>query len=490
MDVFDLAVEISINTTEYEKGLSEAGDKTSQFASLIKTGISNAAKAGAAAMSAMKTVIGVVSNEMINTVTSSEECKSGLQDLQSAFGEAKNNLMSEFVPGMSEVMEGLTDIFGGDSSGIDTIKEGVESIAINFQEMLPQIVESISEFLPGIVEMLVESFPLLVECIQQLIVELANVLTENFPQLLEAVGQILSTIVSAIGELLPVLAETALQLIIQLGNGIIQNLPMIVSKGAELVYGLADGIREGLPLLVEQAVNMITELTSGLGGMLGTIIDAGIEIIISLIDGIVEALPNLLEKIPEIINNLHSALVSNLPKILDGGVRILASLVTGIVKTIPKLIETIPKIFMAIQDVLKDFSLSQIGANLIRGLWEGMKSLGDWLWKNVKGLFSDIFDGVLEFLGIHSPSRKFAWIGRMCVEGFNNGFSGLTDGTVIDEGLRNIESRLRSVDIGIAASSTDPQTIRLLEKILSKMDNDSTLVLNKREFGRLVRGTA
>ena len=108
----------------------------------------------------------------------------------------------------------------------------------------------------------------------------------------------------------------------------------------------------------------------------------------------------------------------------------------------------------------------------------------------MKGLFSDIFDGVLEFLGIHSPSRKFAWIGRMCVEGFNNGFSGLTDGTVIDEGLRNIESRLRSVDIGIAASSTDPQTIRLLEKILSKMDNDSTLVLNKREFGRLVRGTA
>ena len=468
MDVFELAVEISVNTTEYEKELSEAGDKTAQFASLIKTGISNAAKAGVAAMSAMKTVIGVVSGEMINAVISSEECKSGVQDLQTAFNEAKNNLVAEFVPGMNEVMEGLTDILGGDSSGIDTIKQGVESIAINFQEMLPQIVESISEFLPAIVEMVVESFPLLVECIQQLIVELANVLTENFPQLLEAVGQILPTIVSAIGELLPVLAETALKLVVQ----------------------LADGIREGLPLLVEQAVNMITELTAGLGGMLGSLIDAGIEIVISLIDGMVEALPGLLEKIPEIINNLHSALVNNLPKILDGGVRIIISLVTGIVKTIPKLIEAIPKIFAAIQDVFKDFSLSQIGENLIKGLWEGMKSLGDWLWKKVKGLFSDIFDGVLDFLGIHSPSRKFAWIGRMCVEGFNNGFRDLTDGTVIDEGLRSIESRLGSVDMNLVTSNTETQTVRLLERILNKMDNESTLVLNKREFGRLVRGTA
>ena len=47
----------------------------------------------------------------------------------------------------------------------------------------------------------------------------------------------------------------------------------------------------------------------------------------------------------------------------------------------------------------------EIGKSIVEGLWNGITSMGDWLWGNVTGFFGGLVDGIKNTLGIHSPSR-------------------------------------------------------------------------------------
>ena len=61
--------------------------------------------------------------------------------------------------------------------------------------------------------------------------------------------------------------------------------------------------------------------------------------------------------------------------------------------------------------------LADVGANLVRGLWQGIQSLASWLWNKVSGWISSIWDGSCDFFGIASPSKEMGWVGEMLVEG-------------------------------------------------------------------------
>ena len=59
-------------------------------------------------------------------------------------------------------------------------------------------------------------------------------------------------------------------------------------------------------------------------------------------------------------------------------------------------------------------TLYSAGADLLRGLWDGMQSIAGWLKDKVLNFFSDLLPGwAKKALGIESPSRVFAEIGRM-----------------------------------------------------------------------------
>lgn len=65
----------------------------------------------------------------------------------------------------------------------------------------------------------------------------------------------------------------------------------------------------------------------------------------------------------------------------------------------------------------------EIGGNIVDGIWNGIKSGWDWLITSVKDLATSLYQGVCDVLGIESPSKKFAWIGRMSAEGMEKGFA-------------------------------------------------------------------
>ena len=80
----------------------------------------------------------------------------------------------------------------------------------------------------------------------------------------------------------------------------------------------------------------------------------------------------------------------------------------------------------------------EIGSQIVNGLWDGIKGGWDWLKGKVSDLANSLFQGAKDALGIHSPSRKFKWIGQMIDEGLASGidkFSYLVDGSLGDLGV-------------------------------------------------------
>lgn len=64
----------------------------------------------------------------------------------------------------------------------------------------------------------------------------------------------------------------------------------------------------------------------------------------------------------------------------------------------------------AIVDGIKhSFSEStNVGVNLVKGLWNGINSVKDWILGKIKGFGDAVLNGLKSFFGIHSPSKVMA----------------------------------------------------------------------------------
>lgn len=105
--------------------------------------------------------------------------------------------------------------------------------------------------------------------------------------------------------------------------------------------------------------------------------------------------------------------------------------------------DNIKNVFSNAWDVFSD-----IGGNIVKGIWNGITGLADWLWGKVSGFFSGIVDGVKGMLGIASPSKVFAGIGGYMAEGLGKGWDDEYAGI-----KRQIESGLNfdAASIGVNA---------------------------------------
>ncbi len=82
----------------------------------------------------------------------------------------------------------------------------------------------------------------------------------------------------------------------------------------------------------------------------------------------------------------------------------------------------------------------EVGANIISGIWDGISSGWDWLLSKIGELANSLIQGAKDALGIHSPSREFALVGKMCVAGFDEGI----------EDLMNPDSMVKNVNASLS----------------------------------------
>lgn len=196
-------------------------------------------------------------------------------------------------------------------------------------------------------------------------------------------------------------------------------LPMVMDWVATLLEAAQTGGIEGA---MEAAQGILGGLLDTFISSLPEMVDTGLTILESLLSGIGNNIPNVVQTVITVLQALLNGLYNHLPAIMQAGVDILVGLVTGLLQMIPWLITQIPEIIYAILNIFLSTDWGSIGVAIVDGIWAGIVSLWDWLVSSVENALTNLWNSAKNALGIHSPSKKFAFIGEMSVEGTMEGF--------------------------------------------------------------------
>lgn len=253
---------------------------------------------------------------------------------------------------------------------------------------------------------------------------LVNVAVSKLPEFLSMGVQILSSLASGIVQSIPTLVAAAPQIVAEIGEALTELLPQVLNMGVQLLDQLVSGIETGLPDMVARLPQIVDNFLSFLTEHLPDILDKGVEMLNSLVNGIINTIPQMVASLPKIITSFVTFIANNLPKIIEAGINILVNLIAGIIKAIPQLVAALPQIIAAIVDGIAALmgSIVDIGKNIVEGIWEGIQNAIGWFTDKITGFFSGIIDGVKGMLGIHSPSRVFADMGKNMALGLGQGW--------------------------------------------------------------------
>ena len=380
-------------------------------------------------LSDVYSAIHVIQTELGITGTTAEEASTTISGSVNAMKASWTNLVT-----------GIAD----DNADFDTlINNFVESAATVAENILPRVETTLNG-----IGMLVESLlPVIID-------EIPVIINDILPDLVESGISMITSILQGIQENLPAIMEGALLIINQLTTTIIEMLPQIIEMGMQILLQLILGIAQALPDLIPQIVDVMLTITETLLDNIDLLLDAALQLIIALADGLINSLPSLVERLPQIIEKLVISLIDLAPKLATAALKLIVTLGEALIEYLPKLAQKVPEIITTIVDKLQDglSKIKNIGKNLIEGLWNGIGDKVSWITEKIKGFGESVLNSIKGIFGIHSPSKEFAWIGKMCVAGFDDGMEDLGN---MDGIQKNINASLDSMKMSVSGGSID-----------------------------------
>lgn len=203
-------------------------------------------------------------------------------------------------------------------------------------------------------------------------------------------------------------------------NSVINAINVLIPKIVELTPTLINGLVQIIQAIIPQLPMIINQLLPALIEGTQMIIVGLIEALPDLVVAIADMLPTLIPIIIDAILAIIPALIDNLPKFIEAGGKLIGGLIAGIINAVPVLLARLGEIGVKLWAWLKTLpeQFKEAGKNLLKGLWDGIKSMKDWVVNKVKDIGKSILKGLKGILGIKSPSKEFAIIGKFSVLGY------------------------------------------------------------------------
>lgn len=391
-------------------------------------------------------------------------------DRLSATGDALKNrlgvvLSDMILPELQKFADLFQDLAAG-SISFEEFGAQVSQLALDLVaklgEAIPKALEFGIQMLESLIMGLWTALPSIASELPRILESLIEFLLSALPQVLDAALTVVETLADGISKALPKLIPAAISTVVKLVETIIQHLPLIIQMALQLVQGMAKGIIDALPVLLAALPGLVVSLVDTILDMIPLIIDCGTELLNSLLDNADVIIGTWADALPYLITGLIDSIMENLPKIAESGFKLLSALVDKLPGVLqyyiteafpsfwgkifsyfqeqaPKMVETGKELLMSLGSKWGEIfsklwnQIKNIGGNLLKGLWEGMKGVRDWLWGKVKGMLSGLTDKIKGFFGIHSPSKLFEDdIGENLALGIGVGFEDTMKGVTKD----------------------------------------------------------
>jgi phage-related minor tail protein len=376
------------------------------------------------------------------------------------------DFLTKSLPAVQKLSGGFTKLFDGVSSLLDAYDSGgLDSLTEQIPIVISGLFNSASEFL-----------------------------AENAPTLITAATTVLTSIIQSLAQSAPSLINSILPSLLNgffgLINALVSTIPTLVPELVQgaitLFLGLIDGLNDVIGQLMPMLPSLIKQITDTLIENLPAIIEGGFQLLTGLITGLTKCTPDLIDAIIALIPVITDSLTENLPALVKAGMELIVALAQGLPQALPDLIDALPKIIGAIIDGFKDVDWLDLGANILKGILNGLVSAVSGIWSVVEDVGSAIIDGFCDFFDIHSPSRVMAKkVGQYLPSGIAVGMEDTADEPV-DEAQAIVDS------VAGVSAEMDPvmigrQTARkTVDKISTEADSttqhgksgDLTVVMN------------
>lgn len=347
---------------------------------------------------------GVMSDE---AVKASAKYQDTLQDMKTATASVKRNLVADFLPSVTTVMEGVTDIITGKTDeGVAKISDGAKKIIENITKKVPEVIGKVSAllsklmpdfvnlgvnlvsslvggFLEALPEITKESktiLPQIFGVVISGIKEIASLLPEIIPDIVDAITEIITELTKQLPDLIKVLLPAIIKGSIQLVISIVKNLPAIIKGLIDALPQVIGAIIEGLQPLVEGIGQLFANIWEGLKTFFQPVVDF----------------------FSNVFNNVKSVIMSIWQKILDI-FRPVVQFFSGLFLNVQK---TITSVFTNAWQGVQNVWNGVVG--FFKGIWQGIQNvfggIANWFgnifrtaWEAVKNVFSAggrIFEGI------------------------------------------------------------------------------------------------
>ena len=295
---------------------------------------------------------GVMSDD---AVKASAHFKDSLQDMKTAFSGLQRNMISEFLPSITTVMDGLGNLFSG-NGGLDQIKQGISEFAAKISEELPKFVKVGGEILMALVDAIIDNLPTLFQTGTDLIVTLALGVIDELPTLIEKAPEIISALVKALIQAAPKLLEAAATMIMTIINGFVSAWPQLKQAGVNLLNMVGNGIKSMLSTVVSWGRNIIQSVKDGVMQKINDAKNWGKEMINNFIGGLLEKWEALKSKVSGVASGIAGFFKHSIPT--EGafkrddlwGAHMIENFTSGMLKQAPKLYSAADSIAGSVKD--------------------------------------------------------------------------------------------------------------------------------------------
>jgi len=391
-------------------------------------------------------------------------------------------LAAAVAGGATAIVAGLTVIVTGLVSLIPTVYvafgKGIIAICEVIADGIPSICNMITKVLLAVIEALTACIPPLVDLVVLLLTELLNVLAEHTPFFIESAVKIVVALLKGLAENIDDIVLAGVDLVMALIDGIVQSIPRMVEAGYKTITdfcnGLADAIRNNNHLLIEAVDNMMSAMFTAIGEWFGHFATAGFDIfgyliegfkkgitdkhgstmesirgffkklvdgvkaflgihspstvfagigknvIQGLINGMGSLISNAGAKAREIIANVKNKVIGFAASFKAAGSNLINNVVSGFGTKLQAIKSKASSLASSAKNAINNWrsSFQSVGRNLISGFISGIGDKAHNLVQKAKGVVGDAVKAAKNLLGIHSPSKVFAEMGRFVDEGF------------------------------------------------------------------------
>lgn len=245
-------------------------------------------------------------------------------------------------------------------------------------------------------------------------------LGEDVQPALTALGETVFTFVGGnlipmVGNLmssLPEVIRSSVSMAVQGMDIAAENADELLEQGIEFAVELGSAFVEGIPVLIEAGWNMASSVGETIydyltGDALTDMAVAGKDLVLNVINGAIARLPDVAGAAVDICAEFLASAAGELPEFLESGITLVCELAAGLIEAIPDAVEAAGEILVDIKDEFLEYDWLQLGKDILQGIANGISNGVSAITSAAKEAARSALNAAKDFLGIHSPSRRF-----------------------------------------------------------------------------------